>query len=103
MRKRRSAKLPSKYVGNMPLDHASRRTATHLLGRYSVKNIGKRKRGERGDGERELRVEREKERYTYRFLQIASARKAKLLWYLNISSISSYRDFERFRKERRKK
>lgn len=44
MRKRRSAKLPSKYLENMPLDHASRRSGTHLLSVVMLKNIGKQKR-----------------------------------------------------------
>lgn len=58
MRKRRSAKLPSKYVGNMPLDHASRRAGTHFLhrcvGEYReaeeksvTREEGKTERGER--------------------------------------------------------
>lgn len=45
MRKRRSAKLPSKYVGYMKLDHAPRR-AVELISSIA-ENIGRRKSEER--------------------------------------------------------
>lgn len=71
MRKRRSAKLPSKYVGNMPLEHASRRSGTHLLGRY----VEKYRKAAEKEGEGEMRERKEgkgdKGSITCGFLQIS--------------------------------
>lgn len=57
MRKRRSAKLPSKYVGNMPLDHAPPAAMELIYSVAMLKNIGKKRK------RRKRKEARERKRY----------------------------------------